>query len=144
MSRIQLEFPDPVVFCCPLNVRVSDINYGQHLGHDTLVSLLHEARCRWLAEAGLSETSLDGGSVGWVVAELAVNYTAEAFYPDTLSIELAIGQVGRKGVEVYHRVVRGEDQTVAIAKTGLVFFDFTTHKAVEVPKKFKDLAGIKG
>jgi len=142
MSRIELEFPEASVFCQQIKLRVSDINYGQHLGHDTLISLLHEARCCWLASAGLSEISLDGEQVGWVVAELAVNYKSEAFYPEQLSIELAVGDVGRKGVEVYHRVLRSSGETVAIAKTGLVFFDFKTHQATEVPEQFKKLAGI--
>ena len=142
MPRIKLEFPEKIVYRHQLNLRINDINYGQHLGHDTLVTLMHEARCSWLAEAGLSELSINGGHVGWVVAELAVNYKVEAFYPDRLSIELAVGELGSKGVEIYHRLVRGDGNTVAIAKTGMVFFDYAKHHASEVPESFTQLAGL--
>jgi acyl-CoA thioesterase FadM len=142
MSRIKLEFPEKTVYCHQLNLRINDINYGQHLGHDTLVTLMHEARCSWLAEAGLSELSINGGQVGWVVAELAVNYKVEAFYPDRLSIELTVGDLGSKGVEIYHHLVRGDGKTVAIAKTGMVFFDYEKHQASPVPETFLKLANL--
>ncbi|WP_404419972.1 acyl-CoA thioesterase [Marinospirillum sp.] len=142
MPRIKLEFPEKVVYCHQLNLRINDINYGQHLGHDTLVTLMHEARCSWLAESDLSELSIDGGQVGWVVAELAVNYKVEAFYPDQLSIELAIGDIGSKGLEIYHRVLRGDGKVVALAKTGMVFFDYEAHQAAAIPESFRKLAGL--
>lgn len=142
MPRIHLEFPEKIAYCHQLNLRINDINYGQHLGHDTLVTLMHEARCSWLAEAGVSELSMDGGQVGWVVAELVVNYKVEAFYPDRLSIELAVGDLGSKGVEIYHHLVRGDGKSVAIAKTGMVFFDYELHRATAVPTTFLEMAGL--
>ena len=45
MERVSQEFPNAaVIHRHPLTVRVTDMNYGRHLGHDALVSLLHEAR----------------------------------------------------------------------------------------------------
>lgn len=140
MARVELEFPQESFYTHRQAVRITDINYGQHLGHDTLVSLLHEARCAWLASAGISELSIDGGTVGWVVADLVVNYKKEAFYPDQLSIELAVGELGRKGVELMHRVTRGDGELVAVAKTGMVFFDYVKRQAVAVPERFLQLS----
>lgn len=96
-----LNFPSPTIYRHSLSVRIDDINYGRHLGHDTLVSLLHDARCGWLAQQGLTELSIDGQSLGWVVADLIVNYRAEAFYADALTIELAIGKISAKGAEIF-------------------------------------------
>ncbi|SFB99290.1 Acyl-CoA thioesterase FadM [Marinospirillum celere] len=141
MARVQLEFPADPVFSHRQALRISDINYGQHLGHDTLVSFLHEARCSWLASAEITELSIDGGTVGWVVADMIVNYRKEAFYPDQLTIDLALGELGRKGVEVLHRVTRSDGELVAMAKTGMVFFDYVSHQAVPVPENFLRLSG---
>lgn len=141
MPRTSLEFPAAVVYRHPLTLRICDINYGQHLGHDTLVSLLHDARCGWLDSHGLSELNLGGEGIGWVVAELVVHYQAEAFYADALVIELAIGEISTKGAELYHRVVRSDGAQVALAKTGVVFFDYASRKAVAVPENFLKLAG---
>ncbi len=139
MSRVILEFPEPAIYSHPVRLRISDINYGNHLGHDTLVSLLHDARCGWLAKYGLTELTVDGESLGWVVAELVVNYRAEAFYDDQLQVELAIGEIGSKGAEIYHRVVGKEGVEVAVAKVGVVFFDYTKRKAAAVPENFIQL-----
>ena len=51
-------------FSVILPVWVSHINYGQHLAHDALIGLLHEARVRWLSSLSLSELDL-GEGVGW-------------------------------------------------------------------------------
>lgn len=40
LNRVNLSFPEkPADFNCVLPVRVSDINYGGHLGNDRLVYL---------------------------------------------------------------------------------------------------------
>lgn len=140
MSRITLDFPAPAIYSHPLRLRIDDINYGQHLGHDTLVSLLHDARCGWLASHGLTELTVDGESLGWVVAELVVNYRAEAFYADELEVELAIGEIGSKGAEIYHRLVRKDGVEIAVAKVGVVFFDYVARKAAAVPENFIQFA----
>ena len=61
MERVRLEFPETaIVHRHPLTVRVTDMNYGRHLGHDTLVSLLHEARIQAFAALGLTEWDMGG------------------------------------------------------------------------------------
>ncbi len=142
MARIKLEFPEQSLFSCQQSLRIADINYGQHLGHDTLISLLHEARCQWLASAGLTELNLDGQQkIGWVVAELAVNYLAEGFYPDQLTFELALGEQSAKGTEILQQVKRSDGTPLALAKLGVVFFDYHSRKAVQAPEAFLQLTG---
>lgn len=142
MPSVNIDFPVEVIYRHPVRLRISDINYGQHLGHDTLISLLHDARCGWLKANQLSELSLDGGTLGWVVADLSVKYQAEAFYGDELVIELAVGEIGRKGAAIFQRVVRPADERViALAQVGVVFFDFVNRCAAPVPSRFLTLAG---
>ncbi|WP_416885900.1 acyl-CoA thioesterase [Marinospirillum sp.] len=137
MARTQLDFPQPVLFSTQIGLRISDINYGQHLGHDTLVSLLHEGRCQWLAQAGYTEINLDG--CGLVVAELVVNYRAEGFYPQQLTLELSLGDLSSKGAEIYHRLTNSQGEVIALAKVGLVFFDYQSRRPVAVPAGFLSL-----
>ena len=72
MTRLRLEIPQPPVFTHEETVRITDLNYGNHLGHDTLVSLLHEARARFFKFHELSEGNVDG--VGVILTELEVGY----------------------------------------------------------------------
>jgi len=43
MPRIHLNFPGRVIFTTNVDVRVTDLNYGKHLGHMELIGLLHQA-----------------------------------------------------------------------------------------------------
>ena len=62
-------------FSTPVNVLVSHQNYGNHLGYDAVLSLLQEARLRWLKtiRADLTEVNIEDG-VGWLVKEVHLTY----------------------------------------------------------------------
>ncbi len=45
MPRVELELPERFQFVTEIPLRITDINYGGHLGNDALLSLLHEAQC---------------------------------------------------------------------------------------------------
>ena len=90
MARIKLVFPENIIYTLTIPVRITDINYGNHLGNDALVSILHEARVHWLSSLNNTELNIEGKSI--IMNELAVNYLKEMFYGDTIKIELsAIG-----------------------------------------------------
>ncbi len=134
MERVRLEFPEAdIVHRHPLTVRVTDMNYGRHLGHDTLVSLLHEARIQALGALGLTEWDMDGYPS--VVADLAVQYQSEARWPDALVVETAIPAPGKRALTVYHRVLHAEGgRPVATARLNVVLIDPVAGRPVAVPE----------
>ena len=69
MPRIRIDLPATFPFAIELPVRITDVNYGGHLGNDALLSLLHEARCRFLLHHGCSEANTAG--VGMVMVDAA-------------------------------------------------------------------------
>ncbi|RDB43541.1 thioesterase [Halomonas sp. DQ26W] len=133
MERIKLEFPEAaIVHRQPLSVRITDMNYGRHLGHDTLVSLLHEARIQAFGALGLTEW--DMGGYPCVVADLAVQYQSEARWPDALVVETAIPAPLGKAIVVYHRVCHAEGgRPVAIARLNTVLVDPAQGRSVAIP-----------
>lgn len=142
MARVQVVFPDDaVVFAHELDVRIGDVNYWNHLGHDALVSMLHETRARLFLAAGLDEGDTEG--LGCVVADLAVVYRAEARFGQRLRVEVARGEVGRYGVELVYRVTCTErGAVVALAKTGHVFFTGRTPTLAPIPGSFLRAIGV--
>jgi acyl-CoA thioester hydrolase len=50
MAKLNLQLPTTLIFSTKINVRISDINYGNHVGNDSFVSILHEARVQWLKQ----------------------------------------------------------------------------------------------
>jgi len=138
MARLNIIFPEKTLFSCTLEVRITDINYGQHLAHDKLISMLHEARSQFFQYFSMQESDIAG--LGIILSDLAICYQAETFYPETLIIEISLNDATRCGCDMVYRVSKDNDNTqVATAKTGLVFFDYHNKKVASMPDQFSQL-----
>jgi acyl-CoA thioesterase FadM len=138
MARIKMEFPRSPVFSTDIDLRISDINYGGHLGHDSILSLTHEARVRFFRNFGFSELDVDGPGI--IMSDVAIVYKSESFYGETMVVEIAVCDFMKYGCDLVYRLTeKGSGKVVAIAKTGIVFMDYAERKIAPVPKKFKKL-----
>lgn len=135
MARIEIEMIDNFVFVTELNVRMSDINTANHLGHDAVVSLMNEARVQFLETLGFSMPGVE--ETGLIIADLAVAYKSQAFYKDRLKFEIGAGDFNKYGCDIFYRVsnIKTGD-LVALAKTGVVFFDYSKNRVANIPEAF--------
>lgn len=118
MVRVTLELPQRFLFSTDIPVLISDINYNNHLGHDAIITLIHEARVRFLKAHGFTE--LDIGGFGLVMTDLTVIYQAEVFYGEILAIEVTVQDFTKYGFDFVYRVTNKETGVeVARAKTGV-------------------------
>ena len=137
MARLQLTFPeDQFYYSTPMSVRVTDINAGNHLGNDSMISMISEARACFLFEYGVAETDPDG--TGIIVTDLATMYRAEAHARDQLLFEVGVMDFNKYGGDIIFRITRPKDKTlVAMAKQGFVFFNYKTSQVVAMPEEFE-------
>lgn len=138
MARIKLDLPHNLSFAMELTVRISDLNYGNHLSNDSYLSYMHEARMQFFAHYGYSEMDLAGTSV--IMGDTAIVYKQECFYGDVLIIEVGAAAFGGRSFDLYYRFSKKATGTlVCEAKTGMVCFDYVSRKTVDVPAAFRDL-----
>jgi acyl-CoA thioester hydrolase len=138
VSRIRIEMPEQFQFSTEIRLRVSDINYGGHLGNDAVLAIAQEARMRFLQSHGWTE--LNVGGVGIIMTDAAVVYRSEAFYGDVLTIEVSVSDVQQIGCDFLFRIVnKGSAKEVARVKTGIVFFDYEKRKPSSVPAEFRNV-----
>ena len=136
MARTKLDLPEIFDFSTDIPVRITDINYGGHLGNDSLLSLLQEARLQFLQKYAYSEKDVEGRGI--IMLDAVVVYRSEAFYGDTLSIEVAVAEVSGHGCDLIYRVTqKNSGKEVARAKTSVAFYDYEKRKVVEVPEGFR-------
>ncbi len=136
MPRPKIDLPAQFHFTTELVVRISDINYGGHLGNDSVLSLIHEARVRFLKEHGYTELNIEGKSI--IMADATVLYKAEGFHGDILTVDVSVGEFQNASCTFYYRLSNRESgNEVARAKTGIVFYDYAARKTVSVPAGFK-------
>ena len=76
-QRIQINLPKHFCFATRITVEVGHLNYGNHLANDAVLRIAHEARLRFLAAHGCSETDAFGAVL--IMADSSVQYCAQAF-----------------------------------------------------------------
>jgi acyl-CoA thioester hydrolase len=138
LARIRLDMPKRFLFTTEVSLRVSDINYGGHLGNDAVLSLAQEARERFLRSHGWTE--LDVGGVGMIMTDAVVVYRSEAFHGDVLTIDVAVADVQQLGCDFFFRIFnKSSGKEVALVKTGIVFFNYAQRKPCPVPSEFRSV-----
>lgn len=138
MSRVRLEMPERFLYATELPLRVSDINYGGHLGNDAVLAIAQEARMRFLRSHGWTEQEV--GGVGMIMTDAVVVYRSEAFYGDVITIDVAVADIGQLGCDFLFRMRnKASGKVVAQVKTGIVFFDYAKRKPSPVPAEFRSV-----
>jgi acyl-CoA thioesterase FadM len=136
MARIKIQVPEKFIYKTEIPIRITDINYGGHLGNDSVLSLVHEARLRFLKHLGYSESNIEG--VGIIMIDAAIQYRSEGFYGDELLIEVTVTDFSNLGCDfVFKLTSKNSNKEIALAKTGIVFFDYEKRKTASVPAEFK-------
>lgn len=141
MARVKIELPAAWQFEVEIPVRITDINYGRHVGNNTLLAYLQEARVAWLRSLGYPSELL-AEPVGLILVDVAVRMKVEAAYGDRLAARLAVSEWTRVGFELVYQLIKtpsGEE--VARASTGIVFFDYTARTLCAAPDGFRTRAG---
>jgi acyl-CoA thioesterase FadM len=133
--------PATYSFKTELTVRITDINYGGHLGNADVLALMHEARVRFLQSFGYSEINIEG--FGSIMLDSVVLYKAQAFAGDVLQIEVTAGDFSRLGCDIFYRITKKETGAeIVLAKTGIAVFDYENQKRISPPAAFvKKLGG---
>ncbi len=138
MARIKIEIPEKIIGTFFIPIRIADINYGNHVGNDAFVSIIHEARMQWLQQYGYTELKIEG--IGLIMSDLAIEFRNESFYGDVLEVKLGAGEISRVGFELYYQLFtkrNNEDILLANAKTGMVCYDYDVKKVAAIPDKLK-------
>ena len=134
MARIKLTLPSNFSFSTLIPIRITDLNYGNHVGNDAILSILHEARVQYLRSFDLAELKFAG--VGLIMSDVGIEFKAEAFYGDVLKAYVTANAFNKIGFDLYYKLVRGErEEVVALAKTGMLCFDYDKRKIVAVPEQ---------
>jgi acyl-CoA thioesterase FadM len=135
MARIKITLPDTFGFSCLIPIRIGDINYGNHVGNDAVLSIIHEARMQFFKSIGTTELDFFGTSL--IMADVGIEFKKEMHYGQIIKTYVAIADISKIGFDlVYKLAVENEEGnfTTALAKTGMICFDYKTKKITSVPQ----------
>jgi len=135
MAKVQVELPEQFNFTTEIPIRISDINYGGHVGNDTVLTLAQEARVRFFNKAGYGELNVEG--IGTIITDAAIEYKGEMFYGDTVIISIKAMNFSKIGFELYYKMEKETDKgrvLVAKIKTGILGYDYSKKKIANIPE----------
>ncbi len=136
MARSKIQIPEKFQFVCQIPIRISDLNYGGHVGNDTILSLVHEARIQFLHHHHYSELEFAG--VGMIMADAAIEFKSELFYGDIVIASVNVGEFSGAGFEMIYKLEKTVNEKVilvAMARTGMVCYDYKKKKIAPVPEE---------
>jgi acyl-CoA thioesterase FadM len=140
MARAKIILPDRFIFSIELPLRVSDINYGGHLGNEAVLLLAQEARLQFLKQFNWNEMNVAG--FGLIMSDAVVVYKSQAHYGDVVVIDLAVTDLERLTCDFVFRMVnKSTREDIAHVKTGIVFFDYSSNRPVSIPFAFMETIG---
>ena len=136
MARVKLQLPTNFLFRTEIPIRITDINYGGHLGNDAVLSIVHEARIQFLQHLGYSELDIEG--TGIMMTDAIIVYSSEGFYGDVLIAEVGTTDFQLTTCDMVFRLTnKTTNKEVARVKTGIAFFNRQTRKIFAIPDAFR-------
>ena len=144
MARLKIEIPLSKIAQINISIRISDINYGNHVGNDSFVSIIHEARVQWLRKYNFTELDICGA--GLIMSDLSIEFKNESFYGDQLTINLSVGEISTCGFNLFYQLfTQRNDNTILLAnaRTGMVCYNYQLKKVTTIPIGFMEILQVK-
>jgi acyl-CoA thioester hydrolase len=140
MNRLKVTLPDHFSYSTPLTIRLSDLNYGGHVGNDAILSILQEARQQFLRSRGQEELNIDG--YGLIMVDALIEYKKELNYADSIIVSVIAIDFDKMGFDFYYKIEliqEGKWILATRAKTGMLFYDYANKKKVPVSEELIQL-----
>ena len=134
MERIKINLPSYFNFSTVIKIRITDLNYGGHVGNDSFLTLIHEAREQFLNHFGYSELKIE--NVSLIMADAAIEFKKELNYGDEIKISVTANNFDKYRFDIFYKleILPGENAVLAgKAKTGMMCYDYAAKKKVSVP-----------
>ncbi|MEC7277074.1 MAG: thioesterase family protein [Bdellovibrionota bacterium] len=140
--KIQLPKGEPL-FQSNYTIGIQELNYGNHLGNDKVLSLAHETRVRFLHSLDQGELNFFG--TGLIMGGAKVQYLGQGFFADQLKLNLWVDEASDYGFKVFTQIEK-ETSEIARVEVDMVFFDYekqSVNKSAGVKEKLESLLSEK-
>jgi acyl-CoA thioester hydrolase len=104
-----------------------------------VLSIIHEARMQFLSYHGFTELNCAG--VGLIMSDVGIEFKKEIYYGDVLAVHIAANNFTSIGFDLYYKILNKENVVTALAKTGMVCYDYDKKKIAQVPAVVKEKIG---
>lgn len=136
MERIKIPLPEKFYFTTEIWVRITDLNYGAHVGNDRFLVYAQEARIAFLNSLGFSE--LDFDEFALIQSTAAIEFKKELKFGDKVIISVAADDFHPFGFNLFYKMEieqNGKTEIAARAVTGMICFNYKLKKPVKISEE---------
>src|SRR5438552_15338896 len=105
-NKLTVSYP----FATIIPVRITDINYGKHLGHVATAGIFHQARVLFLNENGFDEMNIDG--YGVILLNSHYSFKSEARFNNNLLVHVGIGEFSKLKFNFVYKAINKDTNDV--------------------------------
>lgn len=138
--RVKLALPDSEpIHESSYTLGVADMNYGNHLGNDRVLTLAHEARLRYMRSIDCDELYFFDSAL--IMTDAMVQYKGQGFMGDQLTFKLWLENANEIGFDFFTQIHHRDNpkKEVARIKCAMLFYNYDEEKRQRAPQKFRDL-----
>ena len=100
---MKIDMPKEWHFSITMKVRVTDLNYGNHLANQQFLAFAQEARMAYFAQYGFTE--LDFGGTSLIQADAAITFKGEGHLNDEVQIDVAAHTEGGSSFNIFYKFI---------------------------------------
>jgi acyl-CoA thioester hydrolase len=115
-------------------VEFRDIDSAGHVNNAVYLTYLETARIRYLIAVLGPEFASE---ISLILARIAVDFRAPAFFPETLELGARVTRVGTTSFDLEHEIRGGDGRLVLEASSVLVAYDYEANAPMTVPDDWR-------
>ncbi len=120
-----------------IEVRYRDLDTFNHVNNAVYASYLEVGRLKY--NKSRLDNLIDWKERGFILGTNHIVYLKPLFLFDTVTIYTGVGRVGEKSVTFVNLLQNQKRETVAVAYSVLVAYDFIHDKTIEVPAEWRKI-----
>jgi acyl-CoA thioester hydrolase len=115
-------------------VEFRDIDSAGHVNNAVYLTYMETARIRYLIAVLGPEFAYE---ISLILARIAVDFRAPAFFPETLELGARVTRVGTTSFDLEHEIRGGDGRLVLQASSVLVAYDYEANAPMTVPDDWR-------
>jgi acyl-CoA thioester hydrolase len=115
-------------------VEFRDIDSAGHVNNAVYLTYMETARLRYLIAVLGPEFAYE---ISLILARIAVDFRAPAFFPETLELGARVTRVGTTSFDLEHEIRGGDGRLVLQASSVLVAYDYEANAPMTVPDDWR-------
>lgn len=135
MQRIKIEIPDKIIHTYSFTVIQEDINMADHVGNERILKFANDAREDFFKQLSFKLNDYEN-KIGIIVANHCINYKNEGFLNDKIICNIGIDTITECSFDIIFHFIKNNDKTLALVRTGCVYYDLAAKKIKPLPHIF--------